>query len=396
MPAPAETTRLQIFWRAASSVGLVLLAIAALLSGTDRTSREFPRSPSLVGWPYDTGAARAHAIMAFVQKGPNSALNYARRSILSDPISIQQVSMLGRAQLYAGKPSEAYKTFQVAGQLGWRDDLTQIYWMDQALQAGDLKVAAQRLDALLRQSPDYENRDMFLAAVSSSPEGRAALAERLKLSPGWASIFATSLKDLPDDQIMQRVDIMRRAGRGVWDCTATETIAQQLIDKNNVGLADELWRQNCSAEGSLIYDGSFDRLDTTKAAAGFAWQLTNSGDVDIQAGRTEGGNHRLDILVSATRTMPVLTQLIALKPGQYRLTWETPGTDAAAAGAMQVSMTCKVDLAQSLAGRPDAGKMGRFYLDFPVDASCVARQLVFWVPPKVQIHLDNIVLRPVR
>jgi hypothetical protein len=396
MPAARETTRLHALGRAAAALGLVLLAVAALLSGTDRTSREFPSSPSLVGWPYDTGAARAHAILAFVQKGPASALSYARRSVLSDPISIQTVSILGRSELYSGRLKEAYSTFQVAGQLGWRDELTQIYWMDQALQAGDLKVAAQRLDALLRQSPNNENRDTFLAAVSASPEGRAAIAERLKLSPGWAPIFAASFKDLTNDQLLQRVDIMRRTGRGVWDCSATETIAQQLIDRSNVDLAQAIWRQNCLASGALVYDGSFDRLDTTKTASGFAWQLTNSGDVDIQPIQTTGGNQRLDILVSAPRTMPVLSQLIVLEPGRYRLTWDMPGTDQAGAAALRVTLACQSNLAEGLTGKPDPTRAERFSLDFAVDQSCAARKLMFWLAPKVQVHLDNIALQPIR
>lgn len=396
MAAHSDTTLPRLLGRVVAAMGLVLLAVAAVLSGTDRTSREFPSSASLVGWPYDTGAARAHAILAFVQKGPASTLDYARRSVQSDPISIQALSILGRAQLYSGQQQEAYRTFQVAGQLGWRDEFTQIYWMDQALQAGDVKIAAERLDALLRQSPDNGRRDTFLAVVSGSPEGRAAIANRLKLAPVWALSFAISLKDLPDDQVAHRVDIMRRTGRGVWDCAATETIAQQLIDKNDIDLAQTIWRQNCSPSGSLVHDGTFDHLDTTKVAAGFAWRLTNSGDVSIEPIRTDDGNYRLEILVSATKTMPVLTQLIVLDPGRYRLTWQTPETDPAATGSLRASLGCRSGLADSLAGVPDPGHKGRYFLDLTVDRACPARQLVFWLAPGVPVHLDDIVLRPVR
>ena len=176
--------------KVAAGFGLLGLAVATLLSGSDRQSREFPNAPSVVGWPYDTGAARAKAAMAFVKTGPASAIGHAKRAVLSDPLSAQAVSILGRAQFYAQQFPEARTTFLVAGQLGWRDAMTQIYWLDQALQDKDYKVAAQRLDALLRQSPDDENRDRFLAIVAQTPEGRSALAERLKLSPGWSGRFA--------------------------------------------------------------------------------------------------------------------------------------------------------------------------------------------------------------
>lgn len=157
--------------------GLMLLVVAALLSGSDRQSRDFPNSPSFVGWPYDTGAARAKAAQFFIRSGPASAIGYARRAIVSDPVSAQAVSILARAELYSGHPLQARKAFQVSGQLGWRDAMTQIYWLDQALQDNNFRVAAERLDALLRQTPDDENRERFIAAVTATPEGRSALAE---------------------------------------------------------------------------------------------------------------------------------------------------------------------------------------------------------------------------
>ncbi|OYU33079.1 MAG: hypothetical protein CFE35_22130, partial [Novosphingobium sp. PASSN1] len=258
--APAMPRRL---WQAAAAAGLIAFAIAALLSGTDRQSREFPNAPSVIGWPYDTGAARSRAISAFVQNGPKSAIAFARRAILSDPISAQPISLLGRSQLYAGQAQEARKTFEVAGQLGWRDGMTQIYWLDQALQVGDIKVAAERLDALLRQSPLDENRDRFLAIVSATPEGRAAIAQRLKAVPAWVGVYVNDVKDLPVEQLAQRADVVLRTGRGVWPCSASANITQKLIDSNMLPEAQAVWRGNCSTSNSLAFDGGFDQLDTT-------------------------------------------------------------------------------------------------------------------------------------
>ncbi|WP_421839792.1 tetratricopeptide repeat protein [Novosphingobium sp.] len=378
--------------RAVMVLGLMGLAIAALLSGTDRESREFPNSPSYVGWPYDTGAARAKAILAFVQRGPQRAIGYARRAVISDPISAQAISILGQAQLYSQHLAEAHAAFRVSGQLGWRDSMTQIYWLDQALQDGDYKVAAERLDALLRQAPTDENRDRFITAVASTPEGRAALADRLKLTPIWAREMVSDVNGLPADQIQQRVDIMRVAGKGVWDCGATENITQSLIKLNQLDVAQEVWRLNCETSSSLVYDGSFEQFDTMKPTTGFDWQLSNRGDAAIALLDDGAGRRSLALEVTAAVTLPIIRQLVVLKPGRYRLTWQTPQTASAQAAGLSVSLACKPDLSTAVSGKPVDGKPGMWSADFMVDAECPARQLVFWLAPKAPIRLDDVSL----
>lgn len=380
--------------QATAAIGLVVFAIAVLLSGTDRHSREFPNSPSLVGWPYDTGAARARAITAFVQSGPKSAIGMAGRAILSDPISAQPISLLGRSQLYAKQAQEAQRTFEVAGQLGWRDPMTQIYWLDQAVQTNDLKVAAERLDALLRQNPRDENRDRFLAIVSATPEGRAALAQRLKARPTWTEVYASDVSDLPPDQLSQRVDTMARAGKGVWDCPTAAIFTQKLIDATMFPEAQSVWRENCATSSSLVFDGGFDQLDTTRAKPGFDWQLSGRGDVDVRATSDGSGNRRLDIEVIAAQTLPVLTQLIVLSPGTYELSWRVPDTAPTAANGLSMSLSCKWGFAEAEHGVQDPRSKDRYVQTFTVDNACPARRLVIWLAPRAPIHLDDIVLRP--
>ncbi|KPF78583.1 hypothetical protein IP83_18075 [Novosphingobium sp. AAP93] len=346
----------------------------------------------MVGWPYDTGAARAKAAIAFVRSGPASAIGYARRAILSDPISAQAVSILGRAELFSQHQLEARKAFQVSGQLGWRDAMTQIYWLDQALQDENYRVAAERLDALLRQTPDDENRDRFLAAVAATPEGRAALAERLKLAPPWALPMAYDLRDLPTDALLQRVDLMRRTGKGVWECAASEVLAQKLITQNLLDDAQSVWALNCGSAGSLVYDGGFEKFDMLKPATGFAWQISDRGDVEIAVLKNATGGQSLSLSNRSTRTLPILNQLVVLKPGRYRLVWRTPETPLTEARQILTSLNCTFDLSDAVEGNAVAGKQNTWSRDVIVDRQCPARRLTFWLPPRAEAHLDNVEL----
>lgn len=391
MPGAQQIGLLNKTGKALAAAGLICFAALAILSGTDRQSREFPTSPNVVGWPYDSGAARAKAILAFVNTGPGSAIPLARRAILSDPVSAPAVSILGRSQLYAGQFPEARKTFEVAGQLGWRDGMTQIYWLDQALRVADYKTAAERLDALLRQAPQDESGARFLAVMSATPEGRDALAKRLKLGPNWANAYLVDLKDVPQDQLLQRVDVVRRTGRSIWDCRTSAIIVQNLIKANLLDEAQTIWRLNCAVSASLVYDGSFDQLDTTKPTTGFDWILSERGDAGISLTQDETGHRMLNLQVNATVALPVVRQLVVLKPGTYRLRWRSPGTAANATRAMRVALSCTPRYADALASS-ESREPGVFVNEFVVDAQCSARQLIFWLAPQTPVNLDDVAL----
>ncbi|OYU33944.1 hypothetical protein, partial [Novosphingobium sp. PASSN1] len=171
-------------------------------------------------------------------------------------------------------------------------------------------------------------------------------------------------------------------------------ITQKLIDSNMLPEAQAVWRGNCSTSNSLAFDGGFDQLDTTVATRGFDWQLSSRGDVDVVPTNDSAGNRQLDIEVSAPRTLPVLSQLVVLKPGNYRLTWNTPDTDAAKARALQVTLDCTANLSRAVGGMAVTGKPGMWTQDFTVDRTCQAQRLVFWLPPRTPIRLDEVVLTP--
>ncbi|WP_171955457.1 hypothetical protein [Novosphingobium sp. NDB2Meth1] len=273
--------------------------------------------------------------------------------------------------------------------------MTQIYWLDQALQDENYKVAAERLDALLRQAPTDENRDRLLAAVAATEAGRNALSDRLKLSPAWGRTIVTTVSDLPADQVLQRTDLMRRTGKGVWDCPTSELITQRLIKLDMIPEAQAVWQLNCETSGALIYDGGFDHLDTLREATAFDWKLSNRGDAEITI-VGDAGHRSLALEVTGSASLPIVQQTVVLKPGRYQLRWRTPGTDPSQARALQVSLACDADLGKALAGQAIDRQPGVWRQEFVVNDQCEVRFLTFWLAPRAPVRLDDVSLLLVR
>jgi len=380
--------------RYAALAALVVLGVIAIVSGTDRIANDAMRSPSLQGWPYDIGASRSRAARALIGDGPASAIHHIKRSIAADPLDSRVVGLLGRAWLLAGNEAAAETAFRVSGQLGWRDPSTQIYWMGKALEVGDAKVAAERLDALLRQFPNFEERDQLISALAQNPDGNTELAKRLKLAPSWTGAFTSPSMDLPAAQIVWRGEVMRLVGSEVFNCRKSLQLVNDLIALNFLGDATALWRTNCLGPTSLIYDGGFENIDTTKTTSGFDWQLSNRGDVDVQVEEATPGNRRLQATVNAAYAVPVLSQLVVLGPGRYHLSWRTPDTGADAARAFSISFDCKGSLGKAMQGQRTDSKDG-YAIDFDADSACAYSSLKFWLSPKVSVRLDEVSLSPI-
>ena len=387
-------TRELLIWFRKISVFLIIITIgiASLVSGTDRISSDFPRSPSIEGWPYDVGAARSRAELALVGTGPASAMPHAKRAILSDPLDTNIVGLLGRSRLLAGDRAAAEAAFRVSGQLGWHDPLTQMYWMDQALILGDTRVAAERLDAVLRLVPNIENRDTLISILIQTPDGRTELAKRLKLAPPWLGVFVNTLKDVPANQVIARAEVLRLAGPGILECNRSSNIVDRLISANQLQPALAIWRTNCLSHASLVYDGAFDKFDPSRSATGFDWQVSSRGDVDVGMEEPVPGIHNLQLAVNAANTLPVLRQVVALTPGRYRLSWQMPGTSPTAALAMSSSLDCSPNLGTARAGQRTNASDG-YSLVFVVDAACSSRQLIFWLAPKASVKIANVELK---
>lgn len=252
MPAVAGAGRSSLRARVLVTALSVVYVALALASGVDRIAAtnvakalHLPRA--LAAESLGLAGDRAIADARY-----DDALAIAQTAVARAPIEPTSATLLGAAWLGKGDEDRAREAFTVAGRLGWRVPLTQAYWMRAALDAGDTRVAALRLDALLRQQPALLGNDKLLAQIEESPEGRTAVAARLAMHPPWLGYYVNDHGEAGHDAILRRASVLltlaapRPAGFGQrLGCEAIRPAAVRLVVLAEPAVAQAVWRAHC-------------------------------------------------------------------------------------------------------------------------------------------------------
>jgi hypothetical protein len=174
-------------------------------------------------------------------------LAIARSAVARAPIEPSSTALLGAAWLAKGDEDRAREAFTVAGKLGWRVPLTQAYWMRAALEAEDARIAALRLDALLRQQPALLAEDRLFAPIEATAEGRAALVSRLATRPPWLADYVNDHGAASREAMLRRaaVLLMLAATGQRLGCDMIRPAVVRLVVLNEPATAQQVWRAHC-------------------------------------------------------------------------------------------------------------------------------------------------------
>jgi hypothetical protein len=299
-----------------------------------------------VGATHFGGQTDANAVFGLLQNSDSkSALIEAQRAVGTAPVDPSTTSALGSALLADNQPDSAYLAFAVAGVLGWRDVPTQFYWLAQAEAAGDIDVVAQRLDALLRLDIDDDAVINSLHVLGQTPAGQAALATLLVGNPPWERRFLLGTSDLEGADLQARLATIDRAAiqGATFDCEASGIAASRLIRSHRAKDAKQLWRQSCDRSGNAILsDGGFETYSDTDSYSPFTWQLLPRGglDVDVQTAPSPLHGRALRISSTMTARTNTATQLAALDPGSYRVSWATALDNGKPDASVRILVQC--------------------------------------------------------
>ena len=229
-------------------IGLAALAYAAVAigNGLDRMVFARPAAARLVPAPF---AANALEVLgnAELAADPHAAQVSAERLVAAAPIEPTSTALLGAARAAAGDDAGAGRAYRVAGQLGWRELGTQIYWLRVALAQDDPPVAVQRLDALLRQAPNLLREPGALEPFESGGAMESALLDRLAARPPWLDRYAGETEPIPAAVLARRTEVLiALADRGVvLGCPMVEPTLDQLTARGLRLPADNLRLRHC-------------------------------------------------------------------------------------------------------------------------------------------------------
>lgn len=374
------------------------VALAALVvgSGLDRAALADPALAPMVPVPFASRAIRSNALTALEAGKDQAALRLAEAAVADNPLEPTSTALLGAARDAAGLSDSAEAAFKVAGKLGWRVSLTQAYWMQRALEVGDYRVAALRLDALLRQQPGLLARQVLLDPVEQVPEGRAALVERLKERPRWLERYAGNVYDAPEAVVRQRGEVLAElAAAGTrLGCAAIGPMATQLTRVGAVNEAFALWRAHCPSGGrGLVSDPGFAALRIDKPLSPFDWEVVGNSGTSVSPEPSLAGEGRsLEIESTETITLSVLRQRLVLAPGSYRLSWRAQSAEGRPTDKILAALGCTPETPDWVRPSWD-GAAGLWRAEVTVSGQCAGPTLSFGIAPNASgLRLDKVLL----
>lgn len=390
-PEPASR-KLRYLAAACLLIAAFGLGSLALLSGMDRLSLSDPRMAGNQPAPISPAAARALARQALLAHRPDQAEAWARRAVSAEPLDPGSAALLGAALYAQGHLARADDAFVVAGRLGWREPITQLYWMQIALNRGATEIAAQRLDAVLRQMPSFPQGDQLLGQFTNTEAGRRALAARLSRRPAWLTTFIKPNAATEPGQLRERAAVLDLVAPQALKCDEVATLIDRLTQQGDVEQGLRMWRAACLASkaNGLLPDSRFAAATLGQQRTVFDWNFPADADVSVELLSGAGQSKKLHARVTAASSRAVTQQMLALAPGGYRLSWIAKDNSGVPATGFAASLGCGAPQPGGIPGTLVDSKQARFNVDLNADSACPGQLLVLWLAPGREVTLSDL------
>ena len=250
-----------------------------------------------------TNGLAARAWLALGRGQASSAEALARQAARREPLNQAALRTLGLALAAQGQGPAADHALRAAGELGWRDPVTQLYWAGVAARAGEVAVAAERYDAVLRNGSSGVGQAVVgLRALEQTAGGRRALADRMADPGEWHAAYLESVDGLSDAGVAARVALLRTVQRRdrPLDDAALGRLTRSLLNTKHDDAA-------LAVSALLPQSDPFAFVPDGAPASPFRWALLPAGGLDL---RVEGTGSATTLI--ATPATDVLTPLVTL------------------------------------------------------------------------------------
>ncbi|HXQ14012.1 MAG TPA: hypothetical protein VN814_05260 [Caulobacteraceae bacterium] len=395
-------------------VGFVLTIAMVWLGGqfvTQGVSDHFEASdPELaVLWRGDSSdAVAALARKRLVGHDRDGAVRLAGRALQLEPLNASALTTYGFAMDQLGHQPQADAAMTLAGKLGWRDVLTQIWLFRRMLLAGDVEAALNHADALMRRE-DAVPAPVLAAVtvVARDPRTTDALARHLAQNPIWRGPFIAYLSvhaQPPATDVAHA--LLSRLAKGPTPPTDDElaVFLRSLVGAQKFAEAAQAWRDLTHGAGQtgLVYDGDFER---TPGQTPFDWTFDNGvGWTAAIASAPDGGHGQaLRVEYDGVSMPKPVRQMLILPPGAYRLSGRVYSEGAAEPKMLAWGVLCATtgQVLGSAATPAAKGQWRGFAVQVSVpDAGCPAQWLALSaapgdMPADVAAWYDDLTITPV-
>jgi len=323
---------------------------------------------------------------------PDATLSTIKQASNKAPLAAEPYLVSGVQSELAGDGATAQRSFEAAQ---WRDPRSlpaAFFLAGRYLQFGDADRGLREAAAFARLAPGGRTTlGPYLAAFAQDPKNWPALRNLFARERGLgeATLVALASKPQTVPAVLALADRASWTGKPEWLAPLLNT----LTDAGQYQRARDIWARASGARaGELIHDTAF--IDRASPPP-FNWALTTSavGLAERQSGK------KLHILFYGQEDGTLVTQLLLLQQGTYRLSARLVGGDGDRAKALSWSIWC--DKASTpLSGMTVDAAAAQGWI-FQVPAGCPAQWLrvsgtSMDISQQVDVTLGDLTLQKVR
>jgi O-antigen ligase len=355
---------------------------------------------------FDPWSSRALSRLAdahLVAERGGEAAETARAALAISPIDAAAVRSLAWAEETRGENSRGMALLAAAGNLGWRDTLTQLWLIDASLALDEPVVVLQRADALLRRGIQRDQMLSLLARMAQTPGMDVALSQQLAQNPSWRTDYMLRAWELPREHFSTHEALLLRLAASEAPPRVVETrgFIKKLADNHEYQRAHRLWLKVGGV--GPVHNPEFETETAMRSAdvSPFEWRSPSVPGVKVSIAEPDVPFHgkALRIQSEGIATGTILTQTLVLPPGDHILSVAIAREGRDATGPLGLSIGCgATSTGQEIKLTPSTGSSStwtRFSGRFSIPKNqCAVQQfnLILWqaAGTSIEAWLDQI------
>lgn len=304
---------------------------------------------------------------------PKALRANGRRALAVQPLLPAGLRQIGLSYETGQVDERAYPYFALAERMSRREKLTQLWLAGHALKHDDYDLAATRFDRLFRVSTGARQL-VFprLDQIVAEPRMQSALAKAADRGTPWTReyLFYLLEKDPGSRPAAGMLEAMARPAAIRDISPLSQRLITQLAADGDPALAARLFDRMVRERVFTAPSEFFAPVTTITRASGLPWQLAGSAAAAAEWRAVGETTRALDIYAEAAERRTVASQLRFERPGRYRARVTVALARVPEGAALELTLTCGRDAAQSVWQLTQASERSISGTPFAIPSTC--------------------------